>query len=179
MDQRLIQEVEKEALSPPPSPNRGEIMKEVSEDGSLSQKTGESTGRKCHEQVYICRETRGGRVSRQGTRAFFFKQYFAEKNRSSQQRPKTLIDTEKATSPATSPEVHRRRCFQREGKLWGLLCQIGYFSLLCQIGYFSLRSSNQKLSFWLLDLKLFFFILFMVLKCGYIEIQKNCVKLVN
>ena len=74
MDQWLIQEVEKEALSPPPSPNRGERMKEVSEDGSLSQKT----GRKCHGQVDI-RETRGGRVSRQGTRAFFFQQYFAEK----------------------------------------------------------------------------------------------------
>ena len=39
MDPPLIQEVKKEAHLPPPSPNRGEGMKEVSEDGSLSQKT--------------------------------------------------------------------------------------------------------------------------------------------
>ena len=39
MDPLLIQEVKKEALSPPPSLNRGEGMKEVSEDGSSSQKT--------------------------------------------------------------------------------------------------------------------------------------------
>ena len=45
MDPPLIQEVKKEPHSPPPSPNRGQGMKEVSEDGSPSQKTGESTGR--------------------------------------------------------------------------------------------------------------------------------------
>ena len=39
MDPPLIQEVKKEARSPPPSPNRGQGMKEVSEDGSSSQKT--------------------------------------------------------------------------------------------------------------------------------------------
>ena len=39
MDPPLIQEVKKEARSPLPSPNRGEGMKEVSEDGSSSQKT--------------------------------------------------------------------------------------------------------------------------------------------
>ena len=39
MDPPLIQEVKKEPRSPPPSPNRGQGMKEVSEDGSLSQKT--------------------------------------------------------------------------------------------------------------------------------------------
>ena len=39
MDPTLIQEVKKEARSLPPSPNRGEGMKEVSEDGSSSQKT--------------------------------------------------------------------------------------------------------------------------------------------
>ena len=35
----LIQEVKKEPRSPPPSPNRGQGMREVSEDGSSSQKT--------------------------------------------------------------------------------------------------------------------------------------------
>ena len=39
MDQPLIKEMKKEAPSPPPSPNRGAGMKEVSEDGSSSQKT--------------------------------------------------------------------------------------------------------------------------------------------
>ena len=39
MDPPLIKEGKKEAHSPPPSPNRGEGMKEVSEDGSLFQKT--------------------------------------------------------------------------------------------------------------------------------------------
>ena len=41
IDPLLIKEVKKEAPSPPPSPNRGAGMKEVSEDGSLSQKTPE------------------------------------------------------------------------------------------------------------------------------------------
>ena len=40
MDPPLIKEV-KEVPSPPPSPNRGAGMKEVSEDGSSSQKTAE------------------------------------------------------------------------------------------------------------------------------------------
>ena len=39
MDPPLIQEVKKEPHSPLLSPNRGQGMKEVSEDGSLSQKT--------------------------------------------------------------------------------------------------------------------------------------------
>ena len=39
MEPPLIQEVEKKARSPPLSPNRGQGMKEVSEDGSSSQKT--------------------------------------------------------------------------------------------------------------------------------------------
>ena len=45
MDPPLIQKVKKQPCSPLPSPNRGQGMKEVCEDGSLSQKTGESTGR--------------------------------------------------------------------------------------------------------------------------------------
>ena len=39
MDPLLIQEVKKEPRSPPPSLNRGQGMKEISEDGSSSQKT--------------------------------------------------------------------------------------------------------------------------------------------
>ena len=39
MDPLLIQKVKKEHRTPPPSPNRGQGMKEVSEDGSSSQKT--------------------------------------------------------------------------------------------------------------------------------------------
>ena len=39
IDPPLIQKVKKEPCSPPPSPNRGQGMKEVSEDGSSSQKT--------------------------------------------------------------------------------------------------------------------------------------------
>ena len=39
MDPPLIQEVKKEPCSPLPSPNWGQGMKEVSEDGSSSQKT--------------------------------------------------------------------------------------------------------------------------------------------
>ena len=41
MDPPLIKEVKKEVPSPPPSPNRDAGMKEVSEDGSSSQKTPE------------------------------------------------------------------------------------------------------------------------------------------
>ena len=39
MDPPLIQKVKKEPHTPPLSPNRGQGMKEVSEDGSSSQKT--------------------------------------------------------------------------------------------------------------------------------------------
>ena len=39
MDPPLIQKVKKEPWTPLPSPSRGQGMKEVSEDGSLSQKT--------------------------------------------------------------------------------------------------------------------------------------------
>ena len=39
MDPLLIQKVKKEPCTPLPSPNRGQGMKEVSEDGSSSQKT--------------------------------------------------------------------------------------------------------------------------------------------
>ena len=39
MDPPLIQKVKKEPRTPPLSPNRGQGMKEVSEDGSSSQKT--------------------------------------------------------------------------------------------------------------------------------------------
>ena len=42
MDPPLIQEGKKEPRSPPLSPNRGQGMKEVSEDGSSSQKTVEN-----------------------------------------------------------------------------------------------------------------------------------------
>ena len=46
MDPPLIQKVKKEPRTPPLSPNRGQGMKEVSEDGSSSQKTVEkNTGR--------------------------------------------------------------------------------------------------------------------------------------
>ena len=41
MDPPLIKEVKKEVPSLPPSPNRGAGLKEVSEDGSSSQKTPE------------------------------------------------------------------------------------------------------------------------------------------
>ena len=41
IDPLLIKEVKKEAPSPPPSPNRVAGMKEVLEDGSLSEKTRE------------------------------------------------------------------------------------------------------------------------------------------
>ena len=51
MDPPLIKEVKKEVPSPPPSPNRGAGMKEVSED------SGGSTGRKCRGQGTSCRET--------------------------------------------------------------------------------------------------------------------------
>ena len=72
--------MKKEAHSPPPSPNSGERMKEVSEDGSSSQKTvekaqeedvvGESPSAEKPEEAELADKEGGG---------FFFKQYFAEK----------------------------------------------------------------------------------------------------
>ena len=104
----LIKEVKKEARSPPPSPKRGEGMKEVSEDGSLSQKTvekaqeddvaGESpSAEKAEEAESADKEGEGSSLMKstpQKKQVMFVAT--ATKN--------TNTGTEKATSPEKSTE---------------------------------------------------------------------------
>ena len=108
MDPPLIQEVKKEARSPPPSPNRGEGMKEVSEDGSLSQKTvekaqeedvtGESPSAEKPEEAESADKEGEGSSSSNSTlqkKQVVFMATVTEN---------TNTDTEKATSPEKSTE---------------------------------------------------------------------------
>ena len=108
MDPLLIKEVKKEARSPPPSPKRGEGMKEVSEDGSSSQKTvekaqeenvvGESPStEKAEEAESTDKEGEGSSLTNstpQKKQVVFVAT--ATEN--------TNTDTEKATSPEKSTE---------------------------------------------------------------------------
>ena len=106
MDPPLIQEVKKEACSPPPSPNRGEGMKEVSEDGSSSQKTvekaqeedvvGESPSAEKPEEAELADKEGEGSSSLNSTPQK--KQVMATVTEN------TNTDTEKATSPEKSTE---------------------------------------------------------------------------
>ena len=107
MDLPLIQEVKKEARSPPPSPNRGEGMKEVSEDGSSSQKTvekaqeedvaGESpSAEKPEETESADKEGEGSSLNSTPQKKQVVFMATATKN--------TNTDTEKATSPEKSTE---------------------------------------------------------------------------
>ena len=106
MDPPLIQEVKKEACSPPPSPNRGEGMKEVSEDGSLSQKTvekaqeedvaGESPSAEKPEEAESVDKEREGSSSSNST--------LQKKQVMATATENTNTDTEKATSPEKSTE---------------------------------------------------------------------------
>ena len=95
IDPPLIKEV-KEVPSPPRYPNRGAGMKEVSEDGSSSQKTpeeaqeenvaGEAPPAEKPEEAELADEEWGG---------FFFKHKLHRRNRSWQERLKTQIRTVK------------------------------------------------------------------------------------
>ena len=106
MDPLLIQEVKKEARSPPPSPNRGEGMKEVSEDGSSSQKTpekaqeenvtGELPSAEKPEEAELAHKEGEGSSSSNSTPQK--KQVMATATEN------TNTDTEKATSPEKSTE---------------------------------------------------------------------------
>ena len=106
MDPWLIQEVKKEARSPPPSPNRGEGMKEVSEDGSSCQKTVEKaqeedvvdelpSAEKPEEAKSADKEGEGSSSSNSTPQK---KQVVATATEN------TNTDTEKATSPEKSTE---------------------------------------------------------------------------
>ena len=104
----LIQEVKKEPRSPPPSPNRGQGMKEVSEDGSSSQKTvekaqeddvmGKSPSAEKPEEAESADKEGEGSSSSNSTpqKKQVVCMATATKN--------TNTDTEKATSPEKSSE---------------------------------------------------------------------------
>ena len=108
MDPPLIQEEKKEARSPPPSPNRGEGMKEVSEDGSLSQKTvekaqeedvtGESPSAEKPEEAGLADKEGEGSSSSNSTLQKKQVMFMATATEN------TNTDTEKATSPEKSTE---------------------------------------------------------------------------
>ena len=108
MDPPLIQEVKKEARSPPPSPNRGEGMKEVSENGSLSQKTvekaqeedvtGESLCAEKPEEAELADKEGEGSSSSNSTPQKKQVMFVATVTEN------TNTDTEKATSPEKSTE---------------------------------------------------------------------------
>ena len=107
MDPPLIQEVKKEPRSPPPSPNRGQGMKEVSEDGSSSQKTvekaqeedvvGESPSAEKPEEAELAdKEGEGSSSNSTPQKKQVMCMATATEN--------TNTDTEKATSPEKSTE---------------------------------------------------------------------------
>ena len=130
MDPPLIQEVKKEARSPPPSPNRGEGMKEVSEDGSLSQKTvekaqeddvaGESPSAEKPEEAELADKEGEGSSSLNSTpqkKQVVCMATATENTNTDTEKPQkkqvvfvatatenTNTDTEKATSPEKSTE---------------------------------------------------------------------------
>ena len=156
MDRPLIQEVKKEPHSPPPSPNRGQGMKEVSEDGSSSQKTvekaqeddvmGESPSAEKPEEAESADKEGEGSSSSNSTpqKKQVVSVATATKN--------TNTDTEKATSPEKSTGGDASKG-KRGKKTLGTYVSKGYFGLR--------RSSNQKLT--RLDIFIIFFIHFMVL----------------
>ena len=108
MDPPLIQKVKKEPHTPPLSPNRGQGMKEVSEDGSSSQKTvekaqeddvaGESPSAEKPEEAESADKEGEGSSSSNSTlqKKQVVCMATATKN--------TNTDTEKATSPEKSTE---------------------------------------------------------------------------
>ena len=108
MDPPLIQEVKKEPCSPPPSRNRGQGMKEVSEDGSSSQKTvekaqeddvtGESPSAEKPEEADLADKEGEGSSSSNSTPQK--KQVVCVATVTEN----TNTDTEKATSPEKSTE---------------------------------------------------------------------------
>ena len=157
MDPPLIQKVKKEPHTPPLSPNRGQGMKEVSEDGSSSQKTvekaqeddvaGESPSAEKPEEAESADEEGEGSSSNstlQNKQVVCVATATGNTNTDTEKLKKkqvmcvatvtgnTSTDTEKPkkkqvvcvatatgntntdTEKATSPEVHRRRRFQRE-----------------------------------------------------------------
>ena len=131
MDPPLIQEVKKEPRSPPPSLNRGQGMKEVSENGSSSQKTVEKaqeddvagelpSAEKPEEAKSADKEGEGSSSSK----------VLHRKNRlcAWQQRPKTQIQTLKKRHHQRSPLKAMLPKGRRQRKLWGLMCQKGYFT---------------------------------------------------
>ena len=102
MDPPLIQKVKKEPCTPPPSPNRGQGMKEVSEDGSSSQKTvekaqeddvtGESPSAEKPEEAELA-DKEGEGSSSSATVLNSRKHKYRNRSCSWQQRPKTQIQT--------------------------------------------------------------------------------------
>ena len=106
MDPPLIKEVKKEAPSPPPSPNRGAGMKEVSEDGSSSQKTleeaqeenvmGESPSAEKPEEAELADKEGEGSSSSNSTPQKKQVMFVATMTEN------TNTDTEKTTSPEKS-----------------------------------------------------------------------------
>ena len=108
MDPPFILEVKKEARSPPLSPNRGEGMKEVSEDGSSSQKTvekaqeenvvGKSPSAEKPEEAESADKEGEGSSSSNSTPQKKQVMFVATVTEN------TNTDTEKATSPEKSTE---------------------------------------------------------------------------
>ena len=108
MDPPLIKEVKKEARLPPPSPKRGEGMKEVSEDGSSSQKTvekaqeenvvGESPSAEKGEEAESAEKEGEGSSSTKSTPQKKQVMFLATATEN------TNTDTEKVTSPERSTE---------------------------------------------------------------------------
>ena len=108
MDPPLIQKVKKEPHTPPLSPNRGQGMKEVSEDGSSSQKTvekaqeddvvGESPSAEKPEEAESADKEGEGSSSSKSTPQKKQVMCMATVTQN------TNTDTEKATSPEKSIE---------------------------------------------------------------------------
>ena len=108
MDPPLIKEVKKEAHSPPLSPNRGQGIKEVSEDGSSSQKTPEKA-----QEENVTGESPSAEKPEEAESADKEGEGSSSLNSTSQKKQVVFVatatentntDTEKVTSPEKSTE---------------------------------------------------------------------------
>ena len=150
MDPPLIQKVKKEPRTPPLSPNRGQGMKEVSEDGSSSQKTvekaqeddvaGESPSAEKPEEAESADEEGEGSTSSNSTpqkKQVVCMATVTENTNTDTEKPKktqvvcvatvtenTNTDTEKATSPEKSTKGDASKG-KKSKKVWRLLCPEG------------------------------------------------------
>ena len=141
MDPPLIQKVKKEPHTPPLSLNRGQGMKEVSEDGSSSQKTVEKA-----QEDDVAGESPSAEKPEEAESADEEGEGSSSSNSTPQKKQVRCVATATGNTNRDTEKRHHQRSplkamlpkGRSQRKLWGLMCQKGYFGLR--------RPSNQKLT---------------------------------